>query len=235
MASLLGAVNFIATTIDMRAPGMTLMRMPLTVWAWFVTAILSLLAFSVLLAGGILLLLDRSAGTSFFCRRDLVVNGQLQGSQRRLAAALAAPVLVFRPPRGVHRDSAGHGSGLERAGEFFAQAGVRISRDGAGDVRYRLPRFSGLGPSHVRQRNEPLFGFSFSVLTMSIGVPSAIKTFNWLGTLWGGKIQFERRCSSPWDSFPCSSPAAFRGFFSRSRRWTTCCTQPITWSRIFTW
>ena len=68
--SMLGSVNFISTTIDMRAPGMTLMRMPLTVWAWFVTAILSLLAFSVLLAAGILLLLDRSAGTSFFSRQD---------------------------------------------------------------------------------------------------------------------------------------------------------------------
>src|ERR1700685_736170 len=56
LASLLGALNFIATTIDLRAPGMTLFRMPLTVWGWFVTAILGLLAFGVLLAGGILLL-----------------------------------------------------------------------------------------------------------------------------------------------------------------------------------
>ena len=66
LASLLGALNFITTLIDMRAPGMSLLRMPLTCWGWFVTAILGLLAFGVLLAGGILLLLDRSAGTSFF-------------------------------------------------------------------------------------------------------------------------------------------------------------------------
>ena len=65
-ASLMGALNFIATIIDLRAPGMTLMRMPLTCWGWFVTAILGLLAFGVLLAAGVLLLLDRSAGTSFF-------------------------------------------------------------------------------------------------------------------------------------------------------------------------
>src|SRR6202035_3176543 len=57
LASLLGALNFIATLIDMRAPGMSLFRMPLTCWGWFVTAILGLLAFGVLLAGGILLLL----------------------------------------------------------------------------------------------------------------------------------------------------------------------------------
>src|SRR5271169_3769802 len=79
VASLLGALNFIATTIDLRAPGMSLMRMPLTVWAWFVTAIMSLLAFAVLLPGGILLLLDRSAGTSFFLPAGLVVSGQVQG------------------------------------------------------------------------------------------------------------------------------------------------------------
>src|SRR6202046_1674255 len=77
-ASLMGALNFIATVIDLRAPGMTLMRMPLTVWAWFVTAILGLLAFGVLLAAGILLLLDRNLGTSFYVPL-VVVNGQIMG------------------------------------------------------------------------------------------------------------------------------------------------------------
>src|ERR1700691_1286036 len=76
-ASLMGALNFIATIIDLRAPGMTLMRMPLTCWAWFVTAILGLLAFGVLLAAGVLLLLDRSAGTSFFVPASEVVTDTL--------------------------------------------------------------------------------------------------------------------------------------------------------------
>src|SRR5215831_18070589 len=66
VASLMGALNFITTTLDLRAKGMTLMRMPLTVWAWFITAILGLLAFGVLLSAGILLLLDRNLGTSFY-------------------------------------------------------------------------------------------------------------------------------------------------------------------------
>src|SRR2546430_5489315 len=65
-ASLMGALNFITTLIDLRAKGMTLGRLPLTCWTWFVTAILGLLAFGVLLAACILLLLDRIAGTSFF-------------------------------------------------------------------------------------------------------------------------------------------------------------------------
>src|SRR5499427_8409215 len=78
IASLMGALNFITTTLDLRAKGMTLMRMPLTVWSWFITAILGLLAFGVLLSAGILLLLDRNLGTSFYVPL-VVVNGQIMG------------------------------------------------------------------------------------------------------------------------------------------------------------
>ena len=76
-ASLMGALNFIATTIDLRARGLSLMRMPLSVWGWFITAVLALLAFGVLLAAGILLLLDRVVGTSFFIPAGLVVSDKL--------------------------------------------------------------------------------------------------------------------------------------------------------------
>src|SRR5712692_2735531 len=76
-ASLMGAINFIATTIDLRCKGMSMMRLPLTCWSWFVTAILGLLGFAVLLAAGVLLLLDRMAGTSFFLPAGLVVNDQI--------------------------------------------------------------------------------------------------------------------------------------------------------------
>ncbi|PYV86885.1 MAG: cytochrome c oxidase subunit I, partial [Acidobacteria bacterium] len=76
IASLMGALNFITTILDLRCKGMTMMRMPLTCWAWFVTAILGLLAFGVLLSAGILLLLDRNLGTSFYVPL-VVVNGQI--------------------------------------------------------------------------------------------------------------------------------------------------------------
>src|SRR5687767_2954330 len=72
VGSLLGALNFITTLLNMRTRGMSLMRMPLTCWAWFTTAVLALLSFPVLLGGGILLLLDRTAGTSFFVPGGLV-------------------------------------------------------------------------------------------------------------------------------------------------------------------
>src|SRR5215213_9001326 len=77
VGSLLGALNFITTLLNMRTKGMSLMRMPLTCWAWFTTAVLALLSFPVLLAGGILLLLDRIAGTSFFIPGGEYVNGKL--------------------------------------------------------------------------------------------------------------------------------------------------------------
>src|SRR3984957_4277984 len=130
LASLLGALNFIATTIDLRAPGMSLMRMPLTVWGWFVTAILGLLAFGVLLAGGILLLLDRSAGTSFFIPAGLVVNDQLQEHTGGCPPAGDDSFLVLGAPGGFHRDSPRHGSPLVWALQIRAQAGLRLSRDG---------------------------------------------------------------------------------------------------------
>ncbi len=77
-ASLLGALNFIATTLDLRTKGMTLMRMPLCTWAWFITSCIALLAFAVLLPACILLILDRHAGTSFFVPGGLVASDRLQ-------------------------------------------------------------------------------------------------------------------------------------------------------------
>jgi cytochrome c oxidase subunit I len=191
IASMLSAVNFISTTIDMRAPGMTLMRMPLTVWAWFVTAILSLLAFCVLLAAGVLLLLDRNFGTSFFLPAGLVVNDQLQ--------------------------SHGGGSPLlwQHLFWFFGHPEVYIAiLPGMGVVSHVLANFSRKpvfgyramalaicaigflgflvwGHHMFVSGMSPYSSLTFSVLTMSIGVPSAIKTFNWIGTIWGGKIQFK--------------------------------------------
>src|ERR1700732_828636 len=78
IGSLLGALNFIATTLDLRTKGMSLSRMPYSTWAWFVTAVISLLAFAVLLPACILLILDRTAGTSFFIASGLVLSDHLQ-------------------------------------------------------------------------------------------------------------------------------------------------------------
>src|SRR5439155_1536064 len=78
VAQLLGALNFIATTLDLRTRGMSLARMPFSTWAWFITAVIGLIAFAVLMPACILLILDRVAGTSFFIPAGLVISDRLQ-------------------------------------------------------------------------------------------------------------------------------------------------------------
>jgi cytochrome c oxidase subunit I len=78
VGQLLGSLNFITTTLDLRTKGMSLMRLPLSAWAWFITSCMGLTAFSVLLPACILVVLDHVAGTSFFVASNLVINDQLQ-------------------------------------------------------------------------------------------------------------------------------------------------------------
>jgi cytochrome c oxidase subunit 1 len=111
IGSLLGALNFITTTVDLRARGMTLGRMPLTVWAWLVTAILGLLAFGVLLAA---LTRPRGWNELFHSRRARRDRYTHRFAHRWFAAALAALILVLRASRSLHRHPSGDGRGLAR-------------------------------------------------------------------------------------------------------------------------
>ena len=138
---------------------MTLMRMPLTCWTWLITAILGLLAFAVLLVG-------RHPAAARPHRRHQLLHSRRAGGERpdhgtqgRLAAALAAPVLVLRTSRGVHRDPARHGRDFAAALHVLAQADLRIQGDGVRHPGHRLPRLHGLGPSHVHERHEPVLGY----------------------------------------------------------------------------
>jgi cytochrome c oxidase subunit I len=190
LASLFGSINFISTTIDMRAPGMTLMRMPLTVWAWFVTSILSLLAFAVLLAGGILLLLDRSAGTSFFLPAGLVLTGELQGHSGGSPLLWQHLFWFFGHPEVYIAILPGMGVVSHILANFsrkpvFGYRAMALALCAIGFLGFLV-----WGHHMFVSGMNPYSGLAFSVLTLSIGVPSAIKTFNWLGTLWGGKILF---------------------------------------------
>jgi cytochrome c oxidase subunit I len=189
-ASLMGALNFIATVIDLRAPGMTLMRMPLTVWAWFVTAILGLLAFGVLLAAGVLLLLDRSAGTSFFVPAAEVVTDTLLNHKggspilwQHLFWFFGHPevYIAILPGMGV----ASHLLSTFSRKPIYGYRAMAYAMCGIGFLGFMV-----WGHHMFVSGMSPYSGFAFSVLTMAIGVPSAIKTFNWLGTIWNGKIQF---------------------------------------------
>jgi cytochrome c oxidase subunit 1 len=189
LGALMSALNFITTTLDMRAKGMTLMRMPLTCWAWFITAILGLLAFGVLLSAGILLLLDRNAGTSFFVPL-VTVNGQLTGHKggspllwQHLFWFFGHPevYIAILPAMGLCSQLL---SVFSRKPIFGYKAMVYAM------LSIGFLGFMVWGHHMFMSGMSPYTAFAFSVMTMAIGVPSAIKTFNWLGTIWGGSIRF---------------------------------------------
>ncbi|HEY6264253.1 MAG TPA: cbb3-type cytochrome c oxidase subunit I [Candidatus Acidoferrum sp.] len=188
-ASLLNGINFSVTTIDLRAKGMTLPRLPLTVWAWFINGILSTLIFSILLAASVCLLSDRLASTHFF-----PVFSFLSSQPANLAAnTLPVP--------------------WQRLFWFFAQAEVYIAMLPCfGLVTHLISTFSrkpvwmerlvvlalcavGLsgfcvwGQHMFTSGMNPFSPLVFSLLASSLGLPAAILLISWLGTLWSARVQ----------------------------------------------
>ena len=191
LASLLGAINFIATTIDLRAKGMSLMRMPLTIWAWLITAVLGLLAFGVLLSACILLLLDRTAGTSFFIPGGLVVSDQIISGHTGGSPLLWQHLFwFFGHPEVYIAILPGMGVASHLLSTFARKPVFGYRAMVYAMLAIAFLGFTVWGHHMFISGMSPYSAFAFSLLTMSIGVPSAIKTFNWLGTLWGGSIQF---------------------------------------------
>src|ERR1700686_411175 len=191
VASLLGALNFITTTLDLRAKGMTLGRLPLTVWSWLRTAILPLLAFGALLAACTLLLLDRTAGTSFFIPGGLVITDQVITWHKGGSPLLWQHLFWFFGHPEVYIAILPGMGVTSHLLSTFARKPVFGYRAMVGAVcGIGFLGFCVWGHHMFVSGMSPYSAFAFSILTMTIGVPSAIKTFNWMGTLWGGKIQF---------------------------------------------
>jgi cytochrome c oxidase subunit 1 len=190
LSSLMSAVGFVATTVRHRTPGMTWMRMPLTCWSWFVTSILILLAFGILLAAVILLMLDRRAGTSFFLPGGLLISG------KAIAHSGGSPLLwqhlfwffghpevyiAILPAMGVTSHLLSVFARKPVFG-YKAMVGATLAIGALGFMVWGHHMFvSGM---------NPYAGFAFSTLTTAIAVPSAIKTFNWVATLYGGRIRY---------------------------------------------
>ncbi len=99
VSSMMGSVNYMTTIIQMRAPGMTMFRLPMTIWAMFITAMLQAFALPVLTAAGFMQLIDRMLGTGFFLPEGLHGQQRRSRSRRRTAAAVAALVLVLLATR----------------------------------------------------------------------------------------------------------------------------------------
>src|SRR5215472_15879959 len=191
VGSLLGALNFITTMLNMRTRGMTLNRLPLTCWGWFTTAVLALLSFPVLLAGGILLLLDRNVGTSFFIPGGLVVSGK-----QIIEHSGGSPILwqhlfwFFGHPEVYIAILPGMGLTSHILSTFarkpiFAYKAMVSAIFAIGFISYIV-----WGHHMFMSGMSPFSSMVFSVTTMAVGVPSAIKTFNWLATLRGAQIRF---------------------------------------------
>ncbi|HXG98452.1 MAG TPA: cbb3-type cytochrome c oxidase subunit I [Gemmatimonadales bacterium] len=179
LSSVMGSVNYITTIINLRAPGMTWFRMPLSVWALFITAILAVLALPVLQGAAILLLFDQTIGTHFF---DPVAGGQALLWQH-LFWFFGHPevYILILPAMGMASDIVANGSRKPIFGYHsmvFAIIGIAF----LGWVVWGHHMFmSGMNPT---------LGSTFMVSTLLIAVPSAIKVFNWLGTMWRGNLRF---------------------------------------------
>jgi len=190
VSSMMGSVNYMTTIINMRAPGMTLFRMPLTIWAMFITAILQAFALPVLTAAGFMLVADRLLGTCFFIPAGLVVNNAdptIGGGQPLLWQHLfwfyshPAVYIMLLPAMGMVSDMLAN---VARKPIF-----------GYKPMVYSMAAIAGLGfivwGHHMFTSGmNPALGMTFMTSTMMIALPSAIKTFNWIGTIWGGKIEF---------------------------------------------
>ncbi len=191
IGSLMGAINFIATLVDLRCKGMSLMRLPLTCWTWLVTAIIGLLGFAVLLAAGILLLLDRLAGTSFFVPAGLLINDTIVANHKGGSPLLWQHLFwFFGHPEVYIAILPGMGLTSQLLATFSRKAVFGYRAMVYAILAIGFLGFLVWGHHMFTSGMSPYSAMAFATLTMVIGVPSAIKTFNWLGTVWNGKIRF---------------------------------------------
>ncbi len=189
VSTLLGGINYITTVINMRTRGMSFTRMPLTIWAFFFTAIIGLLSFPVLFAAALLLIFDRSFGTSFFLS-DIYIGGEalsnVGGSPilfQHLFWFLGHPevYIVLLPALGITSEIIATNSRKPIFG-YKAMIGSMLFIAILSFIVWAHHMF-------VTGMN-PFLGSIFMLLTLIIAVPSAVKIFNYVTTLWKGNIRF---------------------------------------------
>jgi cytochrome c oxidase subunit 1 len=189
VSSLLGGLNYISTILNLRTKGMSMTRMPLTMWAIFFTAVLGVLSFPVLLSGAVLLLFDRNLGTSFYLS-EIVVKGEILPNEggsailfQHLFWFLGHPevYIILLPAMGMVSEILSVNSRKPIFG-YLAMVGSMFAICILAFLVWAHHMFvTGL---------NPFLGAFFVLLTLLIAVPSAIKVFNWLTTLWKGNIRF---------------------------------------------
>jgi cytochrome c oxidase subunit 1 len=186
-SSLLGSLNYIVTIINLRTQGMTMTRMPLTIWAFFVTAVLGVLSFPVLLSAALLLIMDRLMGTSFYLS-DIIVGGEMLTNHggspilyQHLFWFLGHPevYIVLLPALGLSSEIIATNSRKPIFG-YKAMIGSILA--------IGFLSFIVWGHHMFVTGMNPFLGSVFVFTTLLIAIPSAVKVFNYLTTLWKGSL-----------------------------------------------
>jgi cytochrome c oxidase subunit 1 len=189
VGQLFGSLNFITTTLDMRTKGMSLWRLPLTAWAWFITSVMGLTAFAVLMPACILLILDHVAGTSFFVPSNLVINDQLQphagGSTllwQHLFWFFGHPevYIAIVPGMGI----ASHVLVTNMRRPMLSHRVLIYSMGALAILSYMV-----YGHHMFVSGMNPYSSIAFSFPTLIITIPSTIIVLIWLGSLYGSKLR----------------------------------------------
>ena len=189
VSSLLGSLNYIVTVLNMRTKGMSMTRLPLTIWAFFVTAVLGTLSFPVLLSAALLLMFDRMFGTSFYLS-DIFIGGEV------LSYSGGSPVLfqhlfwflghpevyiILLPALGISSEIIATNSRKPIFG-YRAMVGSILA--------IAFLSFIVWGHHMFVTGMNPFLGSVFTFTTLLIAIPSAVKAFNYITTLWKGNIQY---------------------------------------------
>lgn len=187
-SSLLGSLNYIVTVINLRTRGMSMTRLPLTIWAFFVTAIIGVVSFPVLLSAALMLIMDRSFGTSFFLS-DIYISGEVLGYQggspvlfEHLFWFLGHPevYIVLLPALGITSEIISTNARKPIFGYRAMVASILAIAFLSTIVWGHHMFISGM---------NPFLGSVFTFTTLLIAIPSAVKAFNYITTLWRGNLQ----------------------------------------------
>jgi cytochrome c oxidase subunit 1 len=188
-AGTMGGLNYVTTVLQARAGGMTLLRLPLSVWGIFVGSVLALLAFPALFVGGVMLLLDSVAGTSFFIPVVTLFGRQLghEGGNPILFQHLfwyfghPEVYIVILPAMGLVSDIIANGARKP----IFGYKAMILSILAIGAISFVV------WAHHMFVSGmNPYFSYWFVISTLAIAIPSAVKTYNWLLTLYKGNLHF---------------------------------------------
>ena len=189
VGQLLGSLNFITTTLDMRTKGLSLWRMPLSTWGWFITSVMGLTAFAVLMPACVLLILDHVAGTSFFVPSNLVINDQLQPHSGGSTLLWQHLFWFFGHPEVYIAIVPGMGivshvliTNMRRP--MLSHRVLVYSMAALAVLSYMV-----YGHHMFVSGMNPVSSIAFSFPTLIITIPSTIIVLIWLGSLYGSKLR----------------------------------------------